>query len=97
MEKPLTRGAQQQTAADNGIDAAASESETLSVEQCTIKPADTELVQQVLEVAQLSVHNAVNICKCGAHVKLLAASDELFDAQGLCVQWSSHRLNDPLS
>jgi hypothetical protein len=47
--------------------------------KCTSEPPSTVFDQQVLEMAQLAVHNAVNVCECGAHIELFEVSDLLFD------------------
>ena len=47
------------------------------------EPAAAVFGQQVLELAQVSVHNAVNMCECGACDAMFAVSDMLFDG-ALC-------------
>ena len=55
---------------------------------CTSEPSDVVLVQQVLEVAELAIHHAVNECGCGAYVDILPVVDSLEagvqDVDSLC-------------
>jgi hypothetical protein len=55
---------------------------------CTSKPLDVVLVQQVLEVAELAMHHAVNECGCGAYVSILPVVNSLEtgvqDVDSLC-------------
>ena len=89
--RPCTKqlGEEQQCSDNSGafipstVISASQEKEVKLAHQRTSKPSDVVFDQQMLQLAQLSVHNAVNMCDCGACDVMFELSDSLFD-DGLC-------------
>ena len=43
----------------------------------TSEPSDVVLTQQVVEIAELAIHHAVNECECGAYVDVMSSSQDV--------------------